>query len=310
MTHSVSVIIPTRNAGQRLPALLEALGRQTRKAGEVIVIDSESKDDTLEISRRYGCRILRVRRKDFDHGGTRTIAAKNAGGDLLVYMTQDVALCDEDCIENLLRGLTNDDETGAVFGRQLAHTNATFFARNLRRFNYPDSPHMRTTGEQVRLGPRTVLLSNSFAAYDKAILKSVGYFQAGLIFGEDMHTAARMLLRGYKIAYTPDARVFHSHNWTVSQEFKRCFDMGVFDSNEDWLSKEFGKAEKRGIEYAKHELRSLVRERAFSLLPELILRDLVRFSGYKIGTRHIHLPRSINRRFSMNRTWWDQKKDS
>jgi hypothetical protein len=57
----VSVIIAVRNEGRNLPRCLEAL----RGVGEVYVIDSQSTDETLEVARRYGAKVVQF----YYHGG-------------------------------------------------------------------------------------------------------------------------------------------------------------------------------------------------------------------------------------------------
>lgn len=307
--HSISVIIPTLNAGLNLAALLNALEEQTREATEIIVVDSESTDDTVTISRCYGCKTLNVSRRDFGHGETRTIAAENAAGDLLVYFTQDVVPCNKNAIENLVKDF-RDDCVGAAFGRQVAYMSDSFFARHLRQFNYPSNSYERVLGDKESLGLKTVFFSNSFAAYKREVLKKVDYFQSGLIFGEDTCAAARILLNGYRIVYAAEASVFHSHNYTIRQDFKRYFDMGVFHRNEDWLLKQFGNAEDQGVKYIKSEFKSLLKERAFGLLPEFVLRNIMKFLGYKLGMQYANIPENISRRFSMNQVWWDKRKTS
>ena len=47
---TISLIIPTLNAAEYMPGLIDILGRQTRKPDEIIVIDSESEDATVETS--------------------------------------------------------------------------------------------------------------------------------------------------------------------------------------------------------------------------------------------------------------------
>jgi rhamnosyltransferase len=114
-----------------------------------------------------------------------------------------------------------------------------------------------------------------------------------------------MLLKGQKIAYAADAKVFHSHNYTICQDFKRYFDMGVFHRNENWLLREFGKAERQGLKYIKSEIAFLMKRKRFDLLPQFALRILAKYVGYKMGWQYVHLPGSISKRLSMNRYWWD-----
>src|ERR1700730_1367014 len=50
----VSVIVPARNEASNLPRCLESL----RGVGEVYVIDSQSSDDTAEIARSFGAKLV------------------------------------------------------------------------------------------------------------------------------------------------------------------------------------------------------------------------------------------------------------
>ncbi|HBP78237.1 MAG TPA: rhamnosyltransferase, partial [Halomonas sp.] len=66
------------------------------------------------------------------------------------------------------------------------------------------------------------------------------------ILSEDMMAGARLLQQGWKLAYCADACVQHSHNYSLSAEFKRYFDVGVFHHQEQWLLAWLGKAEGEG----------------------------------------------------------------
>ena len=76
-----------------------------------------------------------------------------------------------------------------------------------------------------------------------------GWFAEHLISTEDTYAGARMLLAGYTLAYVSDAMVYHSHNYTVFQEFKRYFDIGVFHKKERWILEAFGNAEGTGLRH-------------------------------------------------------------
>jgi len=84
----LSIIIPTLNEEDYLPYLLSTIKRQTYQNYEVIVADANSHDHTCEIVKEYGYRIIK--------GGTpaagRNTGAKNARGDLLLFLDADVLL--------------------------------------------------------------------------------------------------------------------------------------------------------------------------------------------------------------------------
>ncbi|MDQ0642004.1 glycosyltransferase [Microbacterium murale] len=55
---SISVVIPVRNDARLLELCLQALGEQTRRADEIIVVDNGSTDDTAAVAERYGARVV------------------------------------------------------------------------------------------------------------------------------------------------------------------------------------------------------------------------------------------------------------
>jgi rhamnosyltransferase len=302
----ISIIIPTWKASNCLPSLLASLVSQTVKDYELIVVDSSSEDNTIDIAESYNANVIIIRRSQFDHGATRTLAAKEAKGDIIIYLTQDALLCDEYAIENIIKPFSKDSQIVAVFGRQLPYPNASVFAQHLRLFNYSDTSYVRVISDREKYGIKTVFFSDSFSAYRKAALEEIGYFKNGLIFGEDTCAAADLLLKDQKIAYVANAKVFHSHNYTIYQDFRRYFDMGVFHRSEDWLSKEFGKAEGQGLKYIKSEITFLVKRKRFDLFPEFVLRILAKYLGYKLGGQYIYFPRYVNKKFSINQQWWNK----
>jgi glycosyltransferase involved in cell wall biosynthesis len=279
----LTIIVPTYNASKYLPSLLTRLESQSIKNYELIVVDSSSNDNTIDIAKSHRANIITIPQPEFDHGGTRTLAAMEAKGDILVYLTQDALLYNEYAVENIIKPFISDRKIGAAFGRQLPYPGASVFAEHLRLFNYPDASYTRVLDDKKKYGIKTAFLSNSFAAYRKSVLKEIGYFKSGLLFGEDACAGAKILLKGYKIAYVAEAIVLHSHNYTVWQDFRRYFDMGTFHRTENWLLKEFGKAEGEGIKYIKSEIKFLLKKRRFVLLPESALRLIMKYLGYKLG---------------------------
>jgi O-antigen biosynthesis alpha-1,3-rhamnosyltransferase len=308
---TTSIIIPTLNADSSLETLLQALKGQT-VTGEIIVVDSSSSDRTVDIARTFDAWIIMVRQEDFDHGGTRTFAGKTAKGDILVYLTQDALPSDAHTLKALVTPFINDSKLGAVYGRQLPYPDATPFAAHLRLFNYPHQSYTRSLHDKNNYGIKTAFLSNSFAAYRKRAIEEIGWFKSGLISTEDTYAGAKLLLAGYRLAYAADAIVYHSHNYTLFQEFKRYFDIGVFHKMESWIREAFGKAEGEGMKYLKSEMAYLIKMGKYHLFPELFIRNALKYIGYSLGGSYKWLPGVVIREMSMNREWWhraDSKRD-
>jgi len=297
------IIIPTYNAEKQMYRLCEALRSQTASS-EITVVDSSSSDRTVEIAKSFGAKVFMVRKEDFDHGGTRTLAGKAEKADILVYMTQDTTPFDNHSIENIIRPF-EDQGVAASYGRQLPYPGAEEFGTHLRLFNYPDVSYTVSLEDRKTLGIRTAFLSNSFAAYRRKALDEIDWFKEKLIMGEDTHAGARMLLAGYKIAYVADALVYHSHNYSVLQEFKRYFDIGVFHQSERWIIDEFGKAEGEGIRYMQSLFAFLRRRKKYYLIPEGIVRNTLKYIGYKLGQNYDKLPAAMIHTCSMHANFWN-----
>lgn len=129
-----------------------------------------------------------------------------------------------------------------------------------------------------------------------------------MIVGEDTYAGAKMILAGEKVAYVSQAKVYHSHNYSIGQEFKRYFDIGVFHENESWILKEFDKAEGEGLRYIKSEFKYLIEHNAWYLIPEFFIRNGMKYIGYKLGYNYKILPKWLITRISMHSNWWTQNR--
>ena len=96
----ISIIIPAYNEEKYLPKLLDCIKKQTYKDYEIIVADANSKDKTRQISKRYGCRVL----KGGMPAAGRNNGAKAAKGDVLLFLDAD-SLIERDFLENALNDI-------------------------------------------------------------------------------------------------------------------------------------------------------------------------------------------------------------
>ena len=302
----VGLIIPTLNAGKNFRTLLEQIAAQDLNLKKLIV-DSESTDETLSLAEKFGFEVLTVQRKNFNHGATRQLAVKylleKFSLDVIIFLTQDVLLYDEKTLSTLVKIFDEDSTVGLTYGRQLPHNDATLEAKILRQFNYPAESQLKSLDDKKIYGIKTALNSNSFAAYRVDALKSVGGFPAQVILSEDMYVAAKMLLDGWKIFYNASAQVYHSHNYTATQEFHRYFDIGVFHSRESWIRETFGSAEGAGKKFVLMKLKALWKENPLDCIGA-IYRDGAKFFGYRLGRLEKFLPKSFCKMLAMTKNYF------
>jgi rhamnosyltransferase len=296
------IVLLTLNAASDWRRFAGALLASTSPK-QVLLIDSSSTDNTVELARTSGFNVRTIARESFNHGGTRQFAADLLPeADILVYLTQDALLTSSATIVELLQAFENP-EIGATYGRQLPRIEATPIEQHARLFNYPHESSVRALESREHLGFKSIFISNSFAAYRREALMAVGGFPHDVIFGEDTITAAKLLLAGWKIAYVAEAQVYHSHSYTWRQEFRRYFDIGVLHSREQWLLNEFGQVSGEGKRFVLSELRYLW-PKHISMIPSALIRTALKFTGYRLGRSEQKLSPAWKRRLSMNRSYW------
>lgn len=300
----VTVYIPTLNAGDKWPEVVESLRNQTYPVAQAVIIDSGSTDGTLDILDTGIFEIIHMDKKDFDHGGTRHMAVEEfPDADMYVFLTQDAILANDRAIENMVRAFQDNPKLGMVYGRQLPHRGARELESHARLFNYPEVTQFRSLKDADVYGIKTISCSNSFAAYRRAAYHEAGGFPSGTILGEDVIIAGKMLLKGWHKAYLADAQVYHSHDYTLGEEFRRYFDIGVFHATNPWIFEHFGRAESEGLKYLKSEMRYLYKHNAM-VLPKSISSIFAKWLGYKLGLLHLRLPGKLKKLFSMHRAYW------
>jgi len=299
--HQCTICIPTLNAASYIGKVLFSLERQTTSC-EVIVVDSSSTDSTVKIAESLGAKTITIKMEDFDHGGTRNLAARYAQGDVVVFLTQDALPDDEYCLENLIRPLENP-EIAATYGRQIPTVNATPVEKFARLFNYPPTPIVKGKDDISKLGIKTFFFSNACSAIRKKEFEELGGFSEKVIMNEDTILAAKLILKGYKIAYMPEAKVIHCHNYTWGQQFKRYFDIGVSHRDNMWML-EYGKTHREGLKFLKEAISYLLRNRAYKWLPYVMGEAISRYAGYKLGLNYTMIPNHLRKRISMHVHYW------
>ena len=281
---NLCICVPTLDASQTWDQLMHALRGQALRPSKVLVLDSSSTDATPELAKRDGCRVVTILRSEFRHGGTRQQAAElEPDADVLVYLTQDSILADANALGRLIAAF-DDPTVGAAYGRQLPRPDSDAIAAHARLFNYPPISAVRSLKDAGTLGFKSIFFSNSFGAYRRSALLEVGGFPRASTFGEDTVVAAHLLQANWKIAYVADAQAFHSHRYNCREEFERYCAIGRLHGSEPWLLRDFGTATGEGRRFVVSEIRYLLKQAPW-LLPEALLRNALKYVGYKRGRR-------------------------
>lgn len=280
---TVGVCIFTLNAEHHLPHCLPPLITSPLHP-EVLIVDSSSNDNTVEIAKQFGVKTVIIPRAEFNHGTTREWARRQMKTDITVMVTQDAYACDNSVLNSLIQPILKN-QAAAAYARQIPHENASFFESFHREFNYPPVSEIRSAQDIPRLGSLAFFCSNSFAAYNNSALDSIGGFQK-VVFGEDSLAAAQLLLHSHSIAYVAEALVCHSHNYTLSQEFRRHVDIGKSRKEHQKIFGNIQSDQARGKTYARTLLSRLIKE-APHHIPYACLLLAAKWMGYQFGKVNI-----------------------
>ncbi|MDP9293289.1 MAG: glycosyltransferase family 2 protein [Actinomycetota bacterium] len=304
---TLSVLIPVRNGGSDLRQCLERiLAQQLDDDVEVVVVDSGSTDGSVALARELGATVHEIPPERFDHGATRNLAAGLARGDVLVFTSQDAYAEREDWLQRLTAPLAAGPDLAGVYGRQLPHHHASPPERYFLDFLYgPASRTQRLApGAGGGISMETTLFSNVNAAIPRASWERFP-FAEDLIMSEDQEWSRRVLLAGHSLRYEAEAAVRHSHDYSLGAAFRRFFDSGVSGSR-SYLggAGADGVLRRRAVDYARGELRWLVRTEQARWIPYAILYEGTKFVALMLGANHEKLPARLLPRLSGLGNYW------
>lgn len=240
----VSVVVPTYNRAAKLANCLAALKRQTIiERTEIVVVDDGSDDQTGDVVRSHGVRLI-------VHGTNRGAAgARNTG--IGVTSAPIVAFTDDDCVpsptwlESLLRHYSREDVLGvggAIAPLQCGNVVQRYFAVNNplapleSELSLSSSPHYRAVLYAKRnLFPPTAgglrsvysLVSANLSVRRTALVRAGGFDETFRLGGEEEDLCRRLRALGLgELLFTPAAIVLHDFESGVADMLRRSYICG------------------------------------------------------------------------------------
>lgn len=298
---SIGVVVITHNARHHLQHCLPHYLNSPLKP-RVLVVNSSSKDGTVEEARKMGAETLIVPRAEFNHGTTRELGRKHLNTDIVVMVTPDAYALDEFQLEKLVQPII-EGKASVAYARQIPHVGARYFESFHREFNYPCAGHVRGIEDMDKYGIYTFFCSDSCAAYKNSALDEIGGF-APVLIGEDTVAVAKLLRKGHKVAYAAEAVVRHSHDYSLRQEFQRHFDTGLArKSYGNLLDTGVHKDMDRAKLYLKTLFKRVLKEKPI-LFPYAFLQTFTKWFGYHFGRVSYNAPVKFKKIFSGQDFYW------
>jgi glycosyltransferase involved in cell wall biosynthesis len=218
-------VIPVKDGERYLEELLAALAREGVE--EVLVIDSGSRDRSIEIVRAAGVELLQIEPQEFGHGRTRNLGAQRTSAELICFLTQDATPA-PGWLAAYRAAFALDSRVGAAYGPHLPRPDTSpMIARELEEFFAGFAPDGRPVVQ--RAGDAT-FLSNVNACYARACWEEIGF--RDVPYSEDQAFGVDLLAAGWAKVYHPQAAVLHAHDYGPVEFMRRYFDeyRGLHDS--------------------------------------------------------------------------------
>jgi rhamnosyltransferase len=275
-----SVLIPTRNPGEGIVSVLEAVfGQDAPFAFEVIVVDSGSSDWEVALMKRFPITLRRIPSREFGQGRTRNLLADVARGELLFFLSQDATPADPRWMSTLAAAL-DDPAVAGAYARQLPDAGADPFIRFFLARTY--GPHPARRHLAVSGVPRLnqIFFSNVSSALRRGVWERVPF--RDVVMSEDQYWAHDVLCRGLELRYEPSARVFHTHRYDLRTLFRRNYLSGA--SLRGLIGDPPAAVAGRALAYVADEALFLTREGRTALLPYMLLYEATRSVAFALGS--------------------------
>jgi len=208
--HKVSVILLTKNSSATIQKSIESIFQQTRQPDEVVVVDGNSGDNTLEIVKNYPIKLVSEPGLGFGHA--RNLGIKNTSGDIMFFIDSD-CYAEPDWIEKTLPHFDLNPEVAAVTGRTNLWNTESAVARFLACVG--GRMNMLTRRRFVKIAPTMNL------ALKREVVDEVGGFNEALIRCEDTDLTYK-ISKSHKILYEPDAIVWFKGSPTLGVASRKC----------------------------------------------------------------------------------------
>ncbi|MFH0957909.1 MAG: glycosyltransferase [Pseudomonadota bacterium] len=209
------VVMRSHNDMPIIAETLEKLNEQDLPF-ELICLDNESEDGTLEELKKYTDRIVNIPKGTYVPGKALNLGMELSHGDFVVFLNSDCTPQNKKWLQNLLDGFDHDARIAAVFGRQIPRPDCRpLFAKD--------------TEDTYGDGSKQKYWRHCFSMASSAIARSAWEserFSESLKYSEDIDWTWKERQKGYTVKYVRESIVMHSHNYSLRQFYRRHYGEG------------------------------------------------------------------------------------
>ncbi len=230
----MSVIIPTKNGGGLLRRVVdEVLNQKTDFDYDLTIIDSGSTDGVIDAISKLGnskIQIIKISSEEFGHGRTRNQAIAQTTGQYIAVITQDATPASDYWLQNLVRDIEQDSQIAGVFGKHLTYPEADIFTKRDFQMHFDsflEEPVVWLEDKRRYQEDQGYRQKLHFFSDNNALLRRLAWEEIpypDVSFAEDQQWAKLVVEAGWKKGYSDEGAVYHSHNYTLLDLFRRSID--------------------------------------------------------------------------------------
>ena len=221
LSPTISIIIRCKNEEDKIKECLDMIFKQNiNEVFEVVIVDSGSNDNTLNIVNNYNVSIYSIPSIEFNFGSSVQLGIKISRGKYCVFISGHCIPSNDSWLKNLIGEF--DNNTAAVYGKQTYYEDTYFIEKEALDNTFGNYEKTQKWDKKFKLYKdykNEIIFSNANSCIKKDVANNVKFKK--IIASEDREWACRVLKKGYNIKYAPKAIVYHAHNETKEKYYKR-----------------------------------------------------------------------------------------
>ncbi|GEQ20924.1 biofilm formation protein PslC [Clostridium butyricum] len=281
----ISIICPIYNGQDYIEKLHNNILMQKLESEQTLQIlyaltrGRDRSQEILEGLKDSRCDYTLIEPKDFSHSTTREMMSKKVKGEIIVFISQDIKIKNDLWLKNLVNPIIKG-ECEASFSRHIGEDDN--IEKYTRERNYPAESRTVSKNDIDKYQIRTFFYSDASSAVLTKVYRELNAYDGKRMpTNEDMYFAHKLINAGYRIKYCADSQVYHSHDFTYRQLYKRYYDTGIFFKQNKYF-KDY-KSNESGVDLAKYVFKRSIEDKNFKVAISVLPNFAVRFIAKLIG---------------------------
>jgi rhamnosyltransferase len=210
----ITVVLRSYNDAALLPFTLKSLDDQRGVNISLYAFESASTDGSKEILEQHGYdRIEHLKPGTYHSSTVLNTGVEWSSTEFVAFINSDAILLSDDVLIKLAHALSKCSDCCGAFARQKARPNASVMTR---------LDYFAAFEHREELGDKSDYMSLVTSMIRRSCWEAIR-FDPTLTYAEDYVWSERVKHAGYQLCYVKDAEVEHSHNYSNSDFYRRCY---------------------------------------------------------------------------------------